>query len=235
MGGCCAHPQFRNFSYGKKQNIQITMLNFRNKSVAYALFPVLILYLVLMTIDVFFLEADHALLGAFRMSFPVSSGAVRWLDIGKGVFKKWRWFLPLYVLIVVLTPALAVPFILYDLLMLFWVILYNLGYKRLLNRVTASRRLASLKAKAAEASAVPESEILFGAWGQTVSGAAIKSADPTVLYKLPDDLPVLAQKAYNAFEGRRSLTHVRFAQDSKEGHEATFEFLNEDGEVVSLK
>jgi len=211
------------------------MLNFRNKSVAYALFPVLILYLVLMTIDVFFLEADHTLLGAFRMSFPVSSGAVRWLDVGKGVFKKWRWFLPLYVLIVVLTPALAIPFILYDILMLLWVILYNLGYKRLVNRVTAARRLTLLKEKAKSGPASGNDEILFGDWGQTVSGTAIDSADPTVLFKLPDDLPVLAQAAYDAFEDRRSLTHVRFAKGSKEGREATFEFLDEDGEVVSLK
>jgi len=211
------------------------MLNFRNKSVAYALFPVLILYLVLMTIDVFFLEADHALLGVFRMSFPVSSGAVRWLDVGKGVFKKWRWFLPLYVLIVVLTPALAIPFILYDILMLLWVILYNMGYKRLINRVTASRRLSLLKEKAKSSSTSGDDEILLGNWGQTVAGTVIESADPAVLFKLPDDLPALAQKAYDAFEDRRSLTHVRFAQGSKEGREATFEFLNEDGEVVSLK
>jgi len=211
------------------------MLNFKNKSVAYALFPVLILYLVLMTIDVFFLEADHALLGTFRMSFPVSSGAVRWLDIGKGVFKKWRWFLPLYVLIVVLTPALAIPFILYDVLMLFWVVLYNSGYKRLVNRITATRRLSLLKADAKRASGQEVSEILIGDWGQTVSGATIESADPTVLFKLPDDLPVLAQSAYDAFKDPRLLTHVRFAEGSKAGREATFEFLNEDGEVVSLK
>jgi len=203
--------------------------------VAYALFPVLILYLVLMTVDVFFLDADHALLGAFRMSFPVSSGAVRWLDIGKGVFKKWRWFLPLYVLIVVLTPALAIPFILYDLLMLFWVVLYNSGYKRLVNRVTASRRLSLLKQEAAQKGGSLPEEILIGAWGQTVNGVTIESADPSVLFKLPDELPALAQKAYDAFEDRRSLTHVRFAEGSKEGREATFEFLNEEGEVVSLK
>jgi len=211
------------------------MLNFKNKSVAYALFPVLILYLVLMVIDVFFLEADHALLGAFRMSFPVSSGAVRWLDIGKGVFKKWRWFLPLYVLIVVLTPALAIPFILYDVLMLFWVVLYNMGYKRLVNRITAARRLSLLKADAKRASGQEVSGILIGDWGQTVSGAIIESADPTVLFKLPDDCPVLAQSAYYAFKDPRLLTHVRFAEGSKEGRESTFEFLNEDGEVVSLK
>jgi len=211
------------------------MLNFRNKSVAYALFPVLILYLVLMTVDVFFLEADHALLGAFRMSFPVSSNAVRWLDIGKGVFKKWRWFLPLYVLIVVLTPALAIPFILYDILMLLWVVLYNLGYKRLVNRVTAGRRLSLLKEQAKSASGDQGGEILIGNWGQTVSGTTIESADPAVLYKLPDDLPALAQGAYDAFGDTRSLKYVRFAKGSKEGREATFEFLNEDSEVVSLK
>jgi len=211
------------------------MLNFRNKSVAYALFPVLILYLVLMTIDIFFLEADHALLGAFRMSFPVSSGAVRWLDIGKGVFEKWRWFLPLYVVIVVLTPALAVPFILYDVLMILWVALYNLGYKRLVNRVTAARRLSLLKKAAADTSGQDDTPIFIGDWGQTINGVTIESSDPTILYKLPDDLPVLAQRAYDAFKDRRSLTHVRFAEGSKEGREATFEFLNEDGEVVSLK
>jgi len=211
------------------------MLNFRNKSVAYALFPVLVIYLVLMAVDVFFLEADHALLGAFRMSFPVSSGAVRWLDIGKGVFEKWRWFLPLYVLIVVLTPALAIPFILYDIFILLWVALYNLGYKRLVNRVTASRRLALLKQEAKVSAARGSDEVLIGNWGQTVSGFVIESADPTVLFKLPDDLPVLAQGAYDAFKDPRLLTHVRFAEGSKEGREATFEFLNEGGEVVSLK
>jgi len=116
-------------------------LAFNGRKVLYAMFPVLIIYAVLMFVDVFFLDSSNTMLATFRLSFGASSGAIRALDVGKGVLKKWRWFLPLYILIVVLTPVLAIPFILYDLIMILYAILYWFGYKSFEKRV----RLVSIK------------------------------------------------------------------------------------------